>query len=184
MNYFPHAYSARLSTHTGTKSLIAKEFLFLWQPMRKSKNASKYPFWVWVITISFLAWQWWKIPAVSFYGEESCWNNLIYHYDDHFSCWRWQLVTRFLCRTIFILTYHCTSTWKILSCLLLPFCLHREIMLQYEIFLMGRKWNPYLENSVSTPVKAVRKWSVLLMQILLSTMLFSVKQNISSHWYY
>lgn len=43
MNYFPHAYSARLSIHTGTKALVAKEFLFLWQPMRKIKNASKYP---------------------------------------------------------------------------------------------------------------------------------------------
>lgn len=118
-------------------------------------------FWVYVITISSLAWEWWKIPASSFYREESCWNNLIYDYDDHLSCRRWQLVTWFLSRKLscqlmqndFHLTYHCTSIWKILSCLLLPFCLHRQITLQYETFLMGRKRDPYLENSVSTQVK-------------------------------
>lgn len=113
-------------------------------------------FWVHVITISSLAWEWWKIPAASFYGEESSWNNLIYD-DGHLSCRGCHLLLVFFlenfhviwCRINFILTYHCAPTCKILSCLLLPFCLQRvwQITLQYETFLMGRKRDPCLENS-------------------------------------
>jgi len=47
------------------------------------------------------------------------------------------------------------------SCfLLLPYCLLRlwQIMLQYETFMMGRKRDPYLENSLSPQAKVVRKW--------------------------
>ena len=81
-------------------------------------------FWVHVITISSLAWECWIIPASSLYGEESSWNNLIDDDDDdELSSRRCHLLLDFFlenfhvrwCCIIFILTYHCASTCKILS---------------------------------------------------------------------
>lgn len=112
-------------------------------------------FWVHIITISSPAWECSIIPAASLYGEESSWNNLSY---DDLNCRRCHLLLDIFlenfhvswCWIIFILIYHRASTCKILTSLLLPFCLHRlwQITLQYETFLMGRKRDPYLENWV------------------------------------
>lgn len=93
---------------------------------------STHTFWIHVITVPSLARECWIIPAPILCGEESSWNNLIYD-DDDLSCRRCHLLLDFFlgnipvswCWIIFVLTYHCASTCKIISCLLLPFCLHR-----------------------------------------------------------